>query len=165
MSLKGNKFKAEPKRLIEGVQVKSLRWIADERGKLLEMLRADEPLFQKFGQVYVTTGFPGVVKAWHYHQKQTDFLVVIKGMARLALYDPREGSATKGLLNDFFMGEDSPMLVAVPPLVIHGFKAYGAEPAYVMNCVTEPYNHRDPDEFRLEPFTKEIPYDWSQRHG
>jgi len=106
-----------------------------------------------------------VVKAWHYHARQTDNLVVIRGMAKVVLYDSRDGSATKGILNEFFAGEDNPLLVSIPPLVIHGFKAYGPVPAFVINCVTELYNRENPDEFRLAPFTKEIPYDWSQKHG
>jgi dTDP-4-dehydrorhamnose 3,5-epimerase len=76
--MKGKEYKAPAKQLIQGVQVKQLKWITDERGKLMEMLRSDDPIFQKFGQVYVTTCYPGVVKAWHYHKKQDDNFVVSK---------------------------------------------------------------------------------------
>lgn len=165
MPVEGKKYEVKSKQLIDGVQVKQLRWVCDERGKLMEMLRADDPFFQKFGQVYVTTCYPGVVKAWHYHQKQADHQVVVKGMAKVALYDPREGSPTKGMVNEFFLGEDNPVLLVVPPLVIHGFKAYGSEPAYMVNTVTEPYNHEEPDEFRIDPYDNDIPYDWELKHG
>src|SRR3972149_1479482 len=108
--VKGKKFEVKKnKGLIKGVQVKQLRVICDERGKLMEMLRSDDPFFQKFGQVYLTTGYPGVVKAWHYHEKQTDYFVVVKGMAKVVLYDPRESSPTTGMVNEFFMGEDNPI--------------------------------------------------------
>jgi dTDP-4-dehydrorhamnose 3,5-epimerase len=165
MPATGKKFEVKSKELIHGVQVKQLRWVTDERGKLMEMLRCDDSFFQKFGQVYVTTCYPGVVKAWHYHQKQTDNQVIIKGMAKVVLYDPREGSPTQGLINEFFMGEDNPLLVVIPPLVIHGLKAYGSEPAYLVNTVTEPYDRQNPDEFRIDPFDNDIPYDWSLKHG
>ena len=165
MPAKGKKFQAKPKQLIHGVQLKQLRWIPDERGKLMEMLRCDDPVFEKFGQVYVTTCYPGVVKAWHYHQNQADNMVVIKGMARVALYDPRENSPTRGLVNEFFIGEDNPVLLHIPALVLHGFKACGTEPAYVVNTVTQPYNHQQPDEFRIDPFDNDIPYDWSLKQG
>ena len=165
MPLKNRKYEAKSKQLIHGVQVKQLRWIPDERGKLMEMLRRDEPMFEKFGQVYVTTCYPGVVKGWHYHQKQSDNMVVIKGMAKVVLYDQREDSPTKGLVNEFFIGEDNPMLISIPRLVLHGFKAYGSEPAYVVNTVTEPYNHEQPDEFRIDPFDNDIPYDWTLKQG
>lgn len=165
MLAKGKKFEAKPKQFIHGVQVKQLKWIPDERGKLMELLRCDDPMFEKFGQVYITTCYPGVVKAWHYHQNQNDNMVVIKGMAKVALYDQREDSPTKGLVNEFFIGEDNPVLVHIPALVLHGFKAYGSGPAYVVNTVTQPYNHKQPDEFRIDPFDNDIPYDWTLKQG
>jgi dTDP-4-dehydrorhamnose 3,5-epimerase len=155
--------------MIEGVKTKKLRVITDERGWLMEILRADDGLFEKFGQVYVTTAYPGVVKAWHYHKKQTDNFTCIKGMMKVALYDAREDSATYKEVNEFFVGEKNPMLISVPPGVYHGFKAIGTETAYFLSIPTLPYNYEEPDEFRLPPDTKEIPYDWiltpGKRHG
>jgi dTDP-4-dehydrorhamnose 3,5-epimerase len=165
MPVKGKKFETKSQQLMQGVQVKHLRPIADERGKLMEMLRCDDPMFEKFGQVYVTTCYPGVVKAWHYHQKQSDNFVVVKGMAKVVLYDQRADSPTKGVVNEFFIGEDNPMLISIPRLVLHGFKAYGSEPAYMVNIVSEPYNYQEPDEFRIDPFDNDIPYDWSLWQG
>jgi len=122
-------------------------------------------MFEKFGQVYITTCYPGVVKAWHYHQNQSDNMVVVKGMAKVALYDQRENSPTKEVVNEFFIGEDNPMLIHIPAMVLHGFKAYGSESAYVVNTVTQPYNHQEPDEFRIDPFDNDIPYDWAPKQG
>ncbi len=146
--------------LINGVKIKKLKTIPDERGRLMEMLRADDPEFIKFGQVYMTTAYPGVVKAWHYHKKQTDNFVVVKGMMKVVLYDNREDSPTYGEINEFFMGEHNPMLLQIPPLVFHGFKAIGYEEAYVVNITTEVYNYKEPDEFRIDPYINDIPYDW-----
>jgi dTDP-4-dehydrorhamnose 3,5-epimerase len=165
MPLKGEEYKTSTKQLIQGVQVKQLKWITDERGKLMEMLRSDDPIFQKFGQIYVTTCYPAVVKAWHYHKKQDDNFIVIKGMAKVVLYDNRQDSPTRGLVNEFFTGEDNPMLIHIPHLVLHGFKAYGSGPAYIVNAVTEPYNPKEPDEFRIDPFDNDIPYDWALKQG
>ncbi|MFH1537742.1 MAG: WxcM-like domain-containing protein, partial [bacterium] len=78
--------------MIDGVKEKKLRVIPDERGFLMEMLRSDDPFFQKFGQVYLTAAYPGVVKGWHYHKKQTDHFIAVKGMMKVVLYDRREGS-------------------------------------------------------------------------
>ena len=90
---------------IEGVKVKPLHRIPDERGWLMEILRADEPeLFVKFGQVYVSATYPGVVKAWHYHRKQVDNFVCVAGMVKLVLIDTRVGSPTEGAVNEFFIG-------------------------------------------------------------
>jgi dTDP-4-dehydrorhamnose 3,5-epimerase len=155
--------------MIEGVKTKKLRVIPDERGWLMEILRADDEIFDKFGQAYVTTAYPGVVKAWHYHKKQTDNFTCIKGMMKVALYDAREDSATYKEVNEFFVGEKNPILISVPPGVYHGFKAIGTEIAYFLSVPTLPFNYDEPDEYRLAPDTKEIPYDWiltpGKKHG
>jgi len=150
---------------IQGVKVKSLRIIPDERGRVMEIFRCDDDLFKKFGQVYITTAYPHVVKAWHYHKKQTDNFTVIKGMMKVVLYDPRKDSPTYGLVNEIFMGEHNPILVQIPPFVYHGFKTISEEEAIMVNIPTEPYRREEPDEYRLDPHTKKIPYDWSRKDG
>jgi len=152
--------------MIEGVKVKKLRVIPDERGRLSEILRADDPeFFIKFGQVYITTAYPGVVKAWHYHKKQWDNMAVIHGMMKIVLYDPRENSPTKGEINEFFAGIHNPILIQIPPMVYHGFKCISEYEAIVINCPTELYNYENPDEYRIDPHNNDIPYDWSRRDG
>lgn len=151
--------------LIDGVKIKQLRVIPDERGYLMEMLRSDDPFFQRFGQAYITCAYPGVVKGWHYHKIQTDHFVCIKGMAKVVLYDRRETSATYRLLNEFFMGEKNPILLVIPNQVVHGFKAIGSEPALIVNFPTELYKYDDPDEQRIHPHDNDIPYDWGLKEG
>jgi dTDP-4-dehydrorhamnose 3,5-epimerase len=151
--------------LIDGVRTKRLKVIPDERGHLMEMLRCDDEMFEKFGQVYLTVAYPGVVKGWHYHEKQTDIFVPVKGMFKLVLYDKRENSPTCGQIDEFFIGEHNPLLVTIPAGVVHGFKAIGAETAYLINVPTEPYNYQEPDEFRIPPHNSSIPYDWSLKEG
>lgn len=151
--------------MIEGVYVKKLKKIVDDRGFLMEMLRNDDKFFQKFGQVYITVCNPGVVKAWHYHKKQSDNFVVVKGRGRIGLYDGRDNSTTKGEVMEFGLGEDNPALIFIPNGVMHGFEAVGDEPCYLVNCVTEPYNYDDPDEQRIDPFDNDIPFKWNSRQG
>jgi len=126
----------------------------------MEILRCDEETFEKFGQVYVTTTYPGVVKGWHYHKVQTDNVAVIHGMLKLVLYDAREGSPTKGEVNEFFLGIHNPMLVQIPKGVYHGWKCIGLEEAVVVNSPTEPYNYEKPDEYRVPFDSPTVPYDW-----
>ena len=145
---------------IDGVVLKMLRVIPDEQGWLMEILSCDDPLFKQFGQVYVTTAYPGVVKGWHYHKKQTDNFTCINGMMKVALYDARDGSPTKGNLLELFVGDKNPLLISVPPGVYHGFKGIGTETAFFLSVPTLPYNYTEPDEYRLPPDTTEIPYDW-----
>jgi len=151
--------------MIEGVKTKKLKVIADERGRLMEMLRSDDDLFIKFGQVYMTTTYPGVVKGWHYHKTQTDNIVAVKGMLKLVLYDAREGSSTNGEIDEFFIGEHNPLLVQVPKGVYHGWKCVSESEAVVINCPTEVYHYDQPDEYRLPFDSPEVPYDWDIKMG
>jgi len=148
---------------IEGVQTRTLRVIADERGRLMEILRRDDSIFEEFGQIYLTTVYPGVVKAWHYHKIQNDNVTCVKGMLKLVLYDDRENSPSRGELMEFFMGEHNPVLVKIPAHVYHGFKGISAEESLVINCPTEPDNRQEPDEFRLDAHTDKIPYEWARK--
>ena len=151
--------------MIDGVKIKRLKVIPDERGRLMEMLRADDEIYLKFGQVYMTTAYPGAVKAWHFHKRQVDHFVVVKGMMKVVLYDGREGSSTHKEINEFFMGEHNPILLQIPPLVFHGFKCISEREAIVINCPTEVYSYQDPDEYRVDPHGGEIPYDWARKDG
>ncbi|HEY3884524.1 MAG TPA: dTDP-4-dehydrorhamnose 3,5-epimerase family protein [Vicinamibacterales bacterium] len=159
------RFAAASATPIGGVRTKTLRLVADERGWLMEILRADDrDIFTKFGQVYVSATYPGVVKAWHYHQRQVDHFACVAGMVKLVLIDTRENSPTHGVVNEFVIGTLNPQLVVVPNLVYHGWKCIGADPALVVNVPTEAYNRAEPDEYRVEPHGM-LPYDWSRRDG
>ncbi len=151
--------------MIAGVKSKKLKVIPDERGRLMEMLRGDDELFVKFGQAYMTTAYPGVVKAWHYHKKQVDNFVVVKGMMKIVLYDSRKESSTYGEVNEFFLGDHNPMLLQIPAYVYHGFKCISDQEAMVINIPTEVYNYQEPDEYRLAAHGTEIPYDWARKDG
>jgi len=151
--------------VIQDVQVKPLKVLVDERGRLMEMLRSDDPLFKGFGQVYLTAAYPGVVKAWHYHKKQWDHFVCVRGMAKVVLFDSREQSRTRNEINEFFLGDHRPILLQIPPLVYHGFKCVSDGEAIIINCPTECYVYDNPDEFRVDPHRNDIPYDWARKDG
>jgi dTDP-4-dehydrorhamnose 3,5-epimerase len=151
--------------MIEGVMIKKLRVIPDERGRLMEILRTDDEIFKGFGQVYMTTAYPGVVKGWHYHKKQYDNMAVVKGMMKIVLYDGRPGSSTYGEIQEIFAGEYNPVMLHIPPYVYHGFKCISTEEAVVINTPTEVYNYQEPDEFRVHPHDNDIPYEWNRKDG
>jgi len=146
--------------MIDGVRIKNLKVIPDERGRLMEMLRSDDESFKKFGQVYMTTAKPGVVKAWHYHKIQMDYFCCIKGKIRLGLYDARKKSPTYNQIMDMILSLDEPKLVTIPPNVYHGFKCIADEESIVINTPTEAYNHKNPDEYRVDAFDNDIQFDW-----
>lgn len=146
--------------MIQGVKTKTLKVIPDQRGRLMEILRNDDELFTKFGQAYLTVAYPGVVKGWHYHKVQSDNFACLGGMIHLVLYDARRDSPTFKEVSEFFMGLHNPLLVQIPPYVYHGFRAVGAQEGLLLNIPSEPYRYKDPDEFRVPPDSKEVPYDW-----
>lgn len=151
--------------MIDGVVAKKLKVIPDERGRLMEIIRTDDDIFEKFGQVYITTTYPGVVKAWHYHKNQDDNIACVAGMIRVALFDARKDSPTYGELNEFFIGQHNPTLLRIPHGVYHGWKGIGTDEALIVNIPTEPYNYKKPDEYRLDPYDNSIPYDWHLKEG
>ena len=151
--------------MIDGVKVKKLKVIPDERGRLVEILRADDELFEKFGQVYLTTAYPGVVKGWHYHKEQADNMAVVEGMMKIVLYDGRKKSETYGEINEIIAGIHNPVLVHIPAFVCHGFKCISENEALVVNIPTEVYNYDQPDEYRLPAHSGRIKYDWERKDG
>jgi dTDP-4-dehydrorhamnose 3,5-epimerase len=151
--------------VIHGALTKPLKCLADERGFLMEILRSDEPAFERFGQAYLTCCQPGVAKAWHYHQRQTDHFVCVRGRCLVVLYDNREGSPTRGRVQEFCLaappgGGDEALLLKIPRLVIHGFAALDGREAHILNIPTEVYRYDDPDELRLPWNSPEVPYAW-----
>jgi dTDP-4-dehydrorhamnose 3,5-epimerase len=144
--------------MIVGVEVYPLRQIPDERGKIMHMLRRDDPHFEEFGEIYFSLVYPGVVKGWHLHKRMTLNYACIVGAIKLVVYDDREDSVTRGLFNEIYIGESNYCLVRIPPGVWNGFKGIGITPAIVANCATYPH---DPDEItRISPTSGQIPYDW-----
>lgn len=148
--------------MIDGVKLTPLRQILDERGKIMHMLRADQPHFQGFGEIYFSTVLPGAIKGWHIHREMTLNYAVPHGHIKLVLYDERADSPTKGELMELFLGQDNYQLVTIPPLVWNGFKGYGTEPALVANCSDIPHDPHEID--RLDPFDPRIPYSWELKH-
>ena len=149
--------------MISGVKIIPLKQIADERGKVMHMLKATDPHFTAFGEIYFSTAFPGAVKAWHVHKTMTLNNAVMVGRAKLVLYDMRENSPTKGEIMEVFIGEDNYVLVQIPPGIANGYKAYGTTMTVLANCADQPH---DPHEMmRIDPFDNDIPYSWDLKHG
>jgi dTDP-4-dehydrorhamnose 3,5-epimerase len=146
--------------MIHDVVTHKLRLIPDERGRLLEILRKDDPHYLPIAQVYMTTNYPGVVKAWHYHKNQNDQMTCVKGMVKVVLYDAREDSPTKGEVNEFFVGEHNPMLIRIPKGVYHGWKCVSEGESVVVNCPDQLYDYKNPDEHRAAYNDPKIPYNW-----
>ena len=149
--------------MIDGVRVQPLRRIADERGSVMHMLKAQDPWFTGFGEIYFSTVHPGVVKGWHLHQRMVLNYAVPHGSIKLVLYDDRDGSPTRGVVQELFVGDQNYVLVQVPARVWNGFKGLGMGPSVVANCASLAH---DPGEIvRVDPHRNDIPYDWSRQDG
>ncbi len=147
--------------MIDGVSVIPLRRIPDERGTIFHMLRVSDAHFQQFGEIYFSSVYTGVVKGWHRHRDMTLNYACIWGRVKVALYDDRPASPTRGEVQEVFLGPDDYSLVIVPPGVWNGFKGMD-EVSVVANCATLPHDPGRSE--RLDPFDNDIPYDWGLRH-
>ena len=147
--------------MIDGVQVIPLRRIPDERGTVFHMLRRTDPHFREFGEIYFSTVYEGVVKGWHRHREMTLNYACPFGRIKLVLFDDRDGSPTRGQLEEHFLGPDDYSLVVIPPGVWNGFKGLSEPFALVANCCTHPHDPARSE--RLDPLSNLIPYDWAVR--
>jgi dTDP-4-dehydrorhamnose 3,5-epimerase len=148
--------------MIDGVIINSLKQIPDERGKVMHMLREDSDGFIGFGEVYFSCVYPEAIKGWNIHKKMTLNYAVPQGNIKLVLYDERQGSPTKGEVQEIYLGPDNYYRVTVPPMIWNGLKGLGTETAIVVNFASIAH---DPDEIdRRDPFDPCIPYDWSFQH-
>jgi dTDP-4-dehydrorhamnose 3,5-epimerase len=147
---------------IDGLLHLPLRRIPDERGTIMHMLRADDPHFLQFGEIYFTTVYEGVIKGWHKHREMTLNYACVFGRIKLVVYDDRAESPTRGSLEEIFLGPDDHSLVVIPPGLWTGFKGMSRPFALVANCCT--HTHDPIRTTRLDPFDATIPYDWDVRN-
>lgn len=147
--------------MIDGVIITPLKQFSDNRGKVMHMLRCDEPHFQKFGEIYFSCVYPGAIKGWHIHKRMTLNYAVPHGSIEFVLFDDRPESPTRGEVQEIFLGEKNYSLVTVPPMVWNGFKGLGSEMAIVANCAS--MAHDSEEVFRKDPTDSSIPYDWGSK--
>jgi dTDP-4-dehydrorhamnose 3,5-epimerase len=148
--------------VIDGVQVIPLKRIPDERGTIYHMLKSTDPHFTRFGEIYFSTVYQGVVKGWHLHKNMTLSYACIHGRIKLVIYDEREGSKTKGELMELFLGPDDYSLAVIPPGLWNGFKGMARDYSIVADCIDIP--HSEAVSERVDPFHSHIPYDWATKN-
>jgi dTDP-4-dehydrorhamnose 3,5-epimerase len=135
---------------INGVELHRLVTHADVRGDLTVLLSQQYlPDAQTPPHVYLVTAKPGSVRAWVYHKHQSDRLAFTEGEMRVVLYDLRPSSPTYKRLNVIDAGADNPLLLTIPPLVIHGVRCRGATDTRFVNMPTRAYDPTNPDKCRI----------------
>ncbi|MCM3308580.1 dTDP-4-dehydrorhamnose 3,5-epimerase family protein [Priestia megaterium] len=148
---------------IEGVKSKKLIKHCDDRGFFAEVLRDDEGLLSNFGQISWSTSYPGVIKAFHYHEEQDDVWFFPSGNAQVVLHDLRESSPTNGKTDVYYMGENNPIILLIPKGVAHGYRVLGEKAATIIYCTTKSYNPLHPDEKRIEWDDPKIRFNWETK--
>lgn len=155
--------------MIDGVKIKQLQIFKDkpdldqkevEPGIFMEVLRDDDQLLSRFGQSNFTIAEKGTIKAFHWHKHQDDLWFLASGKAAIVLYDQREDSPTNGETEVIYGGTDDYKLVLIPVGVVHGYKVLSDEPCMLFYHVTKAYDRENPDEERIDPFDKNINFDW-----
>jgi dTDP-4-dehydrorhamnose 3,5-epimerase len=146
---------------IDGVVVRPLTIVADDRGDVLQMLRADDPHFLRFGEIYFSIVNPSAVKAWRRHREMVLHYAVPRGHVRVVVFDDRPGSPTRGAVMEIETGESRYSLITIPAGTWNGFMGLGDQPSLVANCASLPH---DPAEVERRPADDpSIPYVWSAR--
>lgn len=159
--------------MLPGVKVYDIKEVPDERGIFAELLRFDLCDFlegDNIVQVNLSMSYPGIIRAWHRHSRgQIDYLCIISGALKVCAYDDREGSETRGQLDEIILNNEKTQIVRIPGFYWHGTKCIGDEPSMVLYFVTKLYDYKNPDEERrswddpsiIDPKTGEQ-YDWNR---
>ena len=102
---------------IAGVRIFELGNVLTRSGFMTEIFRSDWPVTDiTVRQVNWVELNPAAVTDWHAHAGQTDHLIGVGGVIKLALWDGRDGSQTYGATDVIRIGAMRPVMVIVPPV-------------------------------------------------
>jgi len=149
--------------MIKDVKIKSIKRFADDRGYLAEIIKEGEETFCEVKQTSYTVAYPNVIKAFHWHKKQSDVWFPVSGNLQVVLYDMREDSPTYQETQVIYAGEDNPQLIMIPPQVAHGYRVLGEKPAGLFYHTSEVYDPKNLDEERIEYNDPKIGFDWQTK--
>jgi len=147
------------KNIIQDVKIKPLKIIPDNRGKIMHMLRSDDDNFEKFGEIYFSTIYQNVVKAWHLHKEATLNYVCVSGEVKLVLYDDRKESKSFKMHQEIILSPKNYFLVTIPPNIWNGFKGLSENESIIANCLNQPHNEKEM--VRKDLTDKTFKYNWN----
>ena len=143
---------------IKDVFISKLKVISDERGKVMHMMRNDSKVFQSFGEIYFSTIYKDVIKAWHLHKEATLNYACVSGEVKLVLYDDRTESDSRGIYEEIFLTPENYFLVTIPPNIWNGFKGLAKGESIIANCLNLPHNEKEM--VRLDIKNKRFNHNW-----
>ena len=144
--------------MIHDVKITPLKIISDDRGKVMHMLRNDNPIFHSFGEIYFSTIYKDSIKAWHLHKESTLNYACIKGSVKLVLFDERPESPSKGKYQEINLSPENYFLVTIPPNIWNGFKGLYKPESIIANCLNLPHNEKEM--VRKDHSDKKFNYKW-----
>lgn len=146
--------------MIQGLEISSLKVMADNRGKVMKMVDVKVPLFEKFGEIYFSFVNAGVIKGWKKHLRAVQLFAVPVGMIKFVVYDDRPESPTRGQFEEIEVGESNYRLIKMPSGVWYSWQATSAFPAMIASLTSEPH---DPAEAVAAEVNNNnlIPYQWT----
>ena len=143
---------------IKDVTISKLKIIEDKRGKVMHMMRNDSKVFQSFGEIYFSTIYKDVIKAWHLHKEATLNYACVSGEVKLVLYDDRTESDSRGIYEEIFLTPENYFLVTIPPNIWNGFKGLAKGESIIANCLNLPHNEKEM--VRLDVENKRFNHNW-----
>ena len=143
---------------IKDVTISKLKIIEDERGKVMHMMRNDSKVFQSLGEIYFSTIYKDVIKAWHLHKEATLNYACVSGEVKLVLYDDRTESDSRGIYEEIFLTPENYFLVTIPPNIWNGFKGLAKGESIIANCLNLPHNEKEM--VRLDIKNKRFNHNW-----
>tara|TARA_B100000579_G_C22485951_1_gene690165 strand:- start:116 stop:550 length:435 start_codon:yes stop_codon:yes gene_type:complete len=144
--------------MIHDVIITPLKILPDDRGKVMHMLRLDDSVFKKFGEIYFSTIFYQAVKGWHLHKESYLNYTCVHGEVKLVLFDDRTNSPTKNKFQEINLSVKNYCLVTIPPNIWNGFKGISKEESIIANCLTVPHNEKEM--VRKDPSDMGINFKW-----
>ena len=149
---------------IDGLLIRELRTLPDERGELCELYRSVWDIHDASVQhAYLATVRPGMVKGWVMHRSQEDRIAVLFGAVRWVWFDERPESPTSGNVVELTITERNRSAFVTPANVWHAVENVGETDAAFINMPSRPYNHEDPDKYRLPLENDLIPFSFGAR--
>ena len=140
--------------MIDGIVRIPLRRFDDERGWLIETMRASA-LPKPVRQSNVVRSRQGVIRGLHYHLRgQDDLFVCVEGTIRLVVLDRDTGEV---FTED--IGDENPVALYITGTQAHGYEAL--TDCLFLYHVTEEYDPANPDEHGVPWDDPRVNHLWS----
>lgn len=146
--------------MIDGVSIKNIVCHPAPDGFFAELVKFGEETFHEIRQTSYSETNPGVIKAFHYHD-YWEMWFLVKGKARIVIYDSRSGSKTEGETQVIFVDDQKDkFVVALPPGVLHGYQVLGDGPVGMLYHAERAYDPKKPEIGEVDHNDPKVGFNW-----